>query len=70
MENGNNMNQIMKVLTMSSILLAFPAIVAAYYGTNIALPMQHNPSIFWMTIAFGLIPGMFGFYLFRKLRWI
>lgn len=67
---GNNMNQIMKVLTMSSILLAFPAIVAAYYGTNIALPLQHNPSIFWMTVAFGLIPGLFGFYLFRKLRWI
>lgn len=67
---GNNMNQIMKVLTMSSILFAFPALVAAYYGTNIALPLQYNPNIFWITVVVGLVPGLFGIYLFRKLRWI
>ncbi|MBR9681561.1 MAG: magnesium transporter CorA family protein [Candidatus Altiarchaeota archaeon] len=67
---GNNMNQIMKTLTMWSILLAFPAIVAAYYGANVALPLQNSPGIFVGIVGLGFFMGVFGILMFRKLKWI
>ena len=67
---GNNMNRIMKVLTVFSILLAPPAIMAAYYGTNLALPFQQMPGIFWLAVGAGFLPSVIGLLIFRKMGWI
>jgi len=40
---GNNMNLIMKRLTIISIALMFPTLIVSYYGMNIELPYMHQP---------------------------
>jgi len=40
---GNNMNFIMKRLTIISIALMFPTLIVSFYGMNIELPYMHNP---------------------------
>lgn len=40
---GNNMNVIMKRLTIISIALMFPTFIVSFYGMNIELPYMHRP---------------------------
>ncbi|HKM08347.1 MAG TPA: magnesium transporter CorA family protein [Sphaerochaeta sp.] len=40
---GNNMNVIMKRLTIISIALMFPTLIVSFYGMNIELPFMHQP---------------------------
>ncbi|MGB4406040.1 MAG: magnesium transporter CorA family protein [Sphaerochaeta sp.] len=40
---GNNMNVIMKRLTIISIALMFPTLIVSFYGMNIELPYMHHP---------------------------
>lgn len=40
---GNNMNFIMKRLTIISIALMFPTLIVSFYGMNIELPYMHKP---------------------------
>jgi len=67
---GNNMNHIMKTLTVWSIFLAVPVIVASFYGMNVALPMANHPYIFWITVGIGFLPAILLLAILRKLKWI
>jgi len=47
---SNNMNVIMKRLTIISISLMFPTFIASFYGMNLELPFMHHPSA-WIGIV-------------------
>ena len=59
---GNNMNVIMKRLTIISISLMFPTFVTGFYGMNVDLPFQFNHFAWIGILAFcgssALIGGM------------
>ncbi len=68
---SNRLNQIVKVLTIASIILMSDALIAGIYGMNFA----HMPELGWqfgypfaiglmLTISIGLVA------LFKRLRWI
>lgn len=70
---NNNLNNVMKYLTVVTIFLAVPTLITSAYGMNIKLPFvagDGNPRVFWMlaaisSFAAGLI-GMVLFVLSRK----
>lgn len=64
---NNNMNNVMKFLTVYSILLTIPTLVFSFYGMNMKLPMA-NLSISWIVaIALSLVIGaLVGFHFWRK----
>ncbi len=41
---SNNMNVIMKRLTILSIALMFPTFIVSFYGMNVKLPFEKNSS--------------------------
>ena len=47
---SNNMNVIMKRLTIISISLMFPTFIASFYGMNLELPFMHHP-LAWIGIV-------------------
>ncbi len=49
---SNNMNVIMKRLTIISISLMIPTFVTGFYGMNIALPYMHSPFAWIGILAF------------------
>ena len=49
---SNNLNGVMKFLASITIVLSIPSIVAGFYGTNVALPLQDH------TLAFPLMLGV------------
>ncbi len=47
---NNNVNQAMKRLTVISLVLMMPTVVASFFGMNVALPVPYgeNPLSFWL----------------------
>ncbi len=68
---SNRTNEIVKVLTVFSIILMSTSLLAGIYGMNIeGLPFAKNPKAFW--ILAGIMALLTGAMLlvFRKRRWI
>ncbi len=65
---GNNLNRIMKTLTVVTILLMIPTVVAGYYGMNVPNGMEEWWFGFPMAIAISVIFMSCGYYLLRHSR--
>ena len=48
---GHQTNQIMKVLTLTSVILLPGALLAGVMGMNFKVGLFDNPSLFWVVIA-------------------
>ncbi|MDD5647227.1 MAG: magnesium transporter CorA family protein [Candidatus Bipolaricaulis sp.] len=66
---SNNVNSVMKFLTLITILLMLPTLVVSIYGMNVPLPFQSSPHAFLITMGFSaLLAGLAAiFFLRRKL---
>lgn len=66
---SNNVNQVVKILTITTILVAIPTLITSIFGMNVPLPDQEDPTMLWVVLglAFGLSIGVA--LLFRRLRW-
>jgi magnesium transporter len=47
----NNLNRIIKFLTLITVVLTVPMVVSGLYGMNVALPFAHHPAAFFIVIA-------------------
>lgn len=65
---SNNLNQIMKILTSLTLIIAIPTMVAGIYGMNIAnLPFATHPFAFWAIMgATGIISIVTGILFYFK----
>ena len=50
---SNNLNVVMKFLTSVTIVMTIPMLISSIYGMNVALPFQHNPHAFLITMGLG-----------------
>lgn len=67
---ANNLNTTIKTLTVLTILLTIPTIVASLFGMNVPLPLQETPHAFWAVV--GIILSSVGFvvWYFKKNEWL
>lgn len=63
---SNNLNIVMKYLTSVTIVLALPTMVASFYGMNVALPFQHTPFAFPITLGFSFILSVLGMVILKR----
>ncbi len=66
---SNNLNVVMKALAALTIVLNLPAIVAAFYGMNVALPGEGQPYAFLVVIGISLGLTAIATYVFYKRNW-
>jgi len=52
---GNNLNRIMKTLTVVTILLMIPTVIAGYYGMNVPNGMESHPWGFPLALAISVV---------------
>ncbi|MDR2027936.1 MAG: magnesium transporter CorA family protein [Treponema sp.] len=57
---SNNLNIVMKRLTIVSIVLMIPTLITSFYGMNVALPFQGAPFTIWGISAVSLLASLFG----------
>lgn len=64
---SNNVNQVVKVLTVTTILVAIPTLVSGFFGMNVeGLPFHDSPYGFWMVMGVALaLAGVFSFLFYR-----
>jgi magnesium transporter len=66
---NNNMNKVIKTLTLITIVLYVPTLIASFFGMNVHIPGQDSQSAFaWiMTISLGLALTIL--FIFMRRRW-
>ena len=62
---GNNLNRIMKTLTVVTILLMIPTVIAGYYGMNVPNGMEAWPFGFPFAIILSLLLMAIGYFFIR-----
>jgi magnesium transporter len=67
---SNNLNVVMKVLTLLTILVAIPNLVASVYGMNVGLPGQHRPDAFALIVVGSLLAAGGVGMIFRRKGWL
>ena len=66
---SNNLNGVMKALAALTIILNLPAIVAAFYGMNVALPGEKHPLAFLAVVGISIIFTSIATFVFYKRDW-
>lgn len=65
---SNNVNQVVKVLTITTILVAIPTLVSGFFGMNVeGLPFHDHPNGFW--IVMGVATGLAALIAYLFYRW-
>lgn len=64
---SNNLNMVMKFLTVVSVIIAVPTVVSSFWGMNVPVPFQENQYGFLIvTIISIIITGLAGVYINKK----
>ncbi len=66
----SRLNNALRILTVLTILLTIPLVIASMYGMNVDLPMQENPNAFFYILAFSVVLLTSLVLLFRKNDWL
>jgi magnesium transporter len=66
---SNNLNIVMKVLTIITIILMIPTLISSIYGMNIGLPFQHSFYAFFIVIGLSIALAAISVLIFMKNKW-
>ncbi len=67
---SNNLNVVMKQLTLISIILMIPTLIASVFGMNVPIPFESTSWALPVIILVSLALSVSGVILFRKRQWI
>jgi len=64
---ANNQNEVLKRLSVITIVLTLPVLVASIYGMNVPIPYQESKLAFYMPVGLSLIISLFiGWFFLKK----
>lgn len=66
---SNNLNVVMKQLTIVSILLMIPTLIASFFGMNVPNVLSDSPYAFLLIVIVSLILSFLGVIVLRKRNW-
>jgi len=66
----NDLNRVMKILTITTIILTVPTIISSIFGMNITLPLADNPMAFFYIMSLTIVLSIILLVIIIKRRWI
>lgn len=66
--SSNNLNKVLTILTVATILISVPSLAMGIYSLNIPLPFQHTSWIFWVVMGINISLMSTVLYVARKKR--
>lgn len=64
---SNNQNEILKRLSVITIVLSLPVLVTSIYGMNVPIPYQHSPFAFYIPVILSLVISLvIGWFFLKK----
>jgi len=67
---SNNLNVVMKQLTLISIILMIPTLIASIFGMNVPNYLENDMWAMPVIIVVSLLLSIIGVIVFRKRQWI
>ena len=67
---SNNLNIVMKQLTIITIILMIPTLIASFYGMNVPNSLEDKKYAFWFILGGSAIMATIGAVLIRKKKWM
>jgi magnesium transporter len=67
---SNNLNDVLKILAVATIILNIPTVLTSMYGMNVPLPWQASPWAFTVIMGVSLLIILVVFLIFRRRRWL
>jgi magnesium transporter len=67
---SNNLNIVMKVLTLVTIIMQIPAIITSFFGMNVRLPLMKNPLAWIYIILMSAISAVWVIFWFKKRKFM
>lgn len=68
---SNKMNEIMKTLTIVSVVMLPLSVISGIFGMNFAqMPLLADPSGFWVAMGLMLLVSILMLWLFRRRKWL
>jgi len=52
---SNNLNVFMKALTIITVILTIPTLIASLWGMNVPVPLEGNPYGFWIVLGISVV---------------
>ena len=65
----SRLNNSLRILTIVTILLTVPMVIASLFGMNVSLPFQHNPYAFLGILGGSMVIVGLAFAVFKKNDW-
>ena len=62
----NRLNTTMRRLTIFTIILTIPTVIASLYGMNVSIPLENNPFAFWIILVFIVLVVLVTVLTFKK----
>jgi magnesium transporter len=66
---NNNMNKIIKTLTLITIVLYVPTLISSFFGMNVIIPGQTSSSAFAWILGISLTLSATILFIFMRRRW-
>lgn len=66
----NDLNKVMKILTIATIMMTVPTIISSIFGMNVPLPLEDDPRAFLYIMAITAFSALILLYVIIKRRWI
>lgn len=66
----NRLNTTIRTLTILTIILTVPTIIASIFGMNVAIPFEDNPNAFWMVLGFIVVTVLGVVLWFKRNKWL
>ena len=63
---SNNLNIVMKSLTIVTIVLMIPTLIASFYGMNVPNRLESSMHAFWFILAGSVLLALIGVFILRK----
>jgi len=67
---SNNLNIVMKQLTIITIILMIPTLISSFYGMNVPNNLESNKFAFWFILAGAIIASTIGSLLISRKKWM
>lgn len=67
---SNNLNRIIRILTVFTVLISVPTLIASVYGMNVRLPFADSPLAFSGVIGFSLLVSSLMLWVFKSKNWL
>lgn len=66
----NNLNRVIRLLTVLTVIISIPTLVTSTYGMNVKLPFQENPLAFAGVMLISLVLSLVLLAVFKTRRWL